>query len=135
MLRTKGGASALLHRAQTRALQGLRIGIPQESALNETRVALIPTHAQQLVKRGAVVRVMANAGAKSGFSNEEYQAAGAEICHNIEDLAKQTDLFLKVNPPTLQEAKMVNEGKVLISAIRPFENKQLLVRRNQQYRQ
>lgn len=109
-----------------RGLQGLRIGVPAETLGNETRVALIPAHAAQLVKRGAQVRVLANAGAKSGFPDAEYQASGAEIVQDLKDLVKQSDVVLKVNPPSLDEAKLLTKGQVLIGTIKPFENKPLM---------
>jgi len=48
------------------------------------RIALVPSAAEQLTKRGHTVLVEKNGGIGSGYPDEEYKEAGAEIV----DLAK-----------------------------------------------
>ena len=55
------------------------IGVPKEIKEQEQRVALLPSAANQLVRRGHSVLVEKNAGVGSGYADEEYAAAGAEI--------------------------------------------------------
>jgi len=104
----------------------LRVGVPQETAPNETRVALIPVHAAQLVKRGASVRVAANAGAKSGFSDAEYQAAGATIVADLKAVVAESDVIVKINVPTTAEAEALKQKQTIISLIKPAENAKLV---------
>ena len=55
------------------------IGVPKEIKIQEFRVALLPSAAYQLVKRGHQVIVEKNAGAGIGYSDSEYEKAGAKI--------------------------------------------------------
>lgn len=117
---------ARVNRQQVRLLQGLRVGVPAESAPNETRIAIIPTHAAQLIKKGASVRVTANAGARSGFSDAEYAAAGATIVPDLKALVSQSDVIVKINVPTTEEASALQAKQTLISLIKPAENAKLV---------
>ena len=55
------------------------VGVPREIKDNEARVGITPAGAKALRESGHVVLVETQAGAGSGFPDEEYQNAGAEI--------------------------------------------------------
>ena len=55
------------------------IGVPREIKEQESRVGLLPSGAYQLAKRGHRVLVERGAGLGSGYRDEDYQAAGAEL--------------------------------------------------------
>ncbi|MBW7459934.1 alanine dehydrogenase, partial [Paenibacillus sepulcri] len=55
------------------------IGIPKEIKNNENRVAITPSGVLSLVGRGHQVFVESGAGAGSGFADEDYSKAGAQI--------------------------------------------------------
>jgi alanine dehydrogenase len=55
------------------------IGIPKETKLGETRVALVPKAVKKLVQKKHLVLVEKSAGEKSGFTDQDYQRAGAKI--------------------------------------------------------
>jgi NAD(P) transhydrogenase subunit alpha len=57
----------------------MEIGVPVERATGERRVAITPSVVGKLIGLANVVMVEAGAGASAGFSDSEYQAAGAEI--------------------------------------------------------
>ena len=57
----------------------MKIGIPSEVERGESRVAASPDSVRQLVQAGFEVRVQRGAGEPAGFSDAEYEAAGAEI--------------------------------------------------------
>ena len=57
------------------------IGVPKEIKNNENRVALTPAGTQELVKRGHTVYIQTKAGEGSGFSDDEYNRAGAAVLH------------------------------------------------------
>ena len=70
------------------------IGLPKEIKNNENRVALTPAGVKELVERGHSVYVQTSAGAGSGFPDEEYAAAGAQMLPAIEDVyAKEQGEF------------------------------------------
>ncbi len=94
----------------------ITLSVLKESRQNERRVALTPDVAKQLIKKGFEVVVQTNAGNGSYFSDESYQAAGAIIATSSEQLF-QSDVYLKVNVPTLEEVASMKEGAVSISLL------------------
>jgi alanine dehydrogenase len=95
----------------------LLIGIPKEVAYQEKRVGLSPSSVNLLVNNGHRVWIETMAGDKANFTDNDYSEAGAEIMHKKEEVYK-ADIVLKVAPPTLEEIEMLENGNVLISAIR-----------------
>jgi alanine dehydrogenase len=74
----------------------LIIGIPRELKDHENRVALTPRSVSSLVRSGSKVVVESQAGAKSGFSDDEYSAAGASVVAFPAELYSKSDLIVKV---------------------------------------
>lgn len=72
------------------------IGIPRELKDHENRVALTPRSVSSLVRSGNKVVVEAEAGTKSGFSDDEYSSAGASIAGSQAELYSESDLIVKV---------------------------------------
>lgn len=103
----------------------LTVGIPKEHFPLEKRVAASPESVQRLVKPGFNVIVEDGAGTASHFSNSDYEAAGATIAKTADDIWKNSNLVLKLRPPTTQEAAKL-ENKTLISFIWPQQNKDLV---------
>lgn len=63
---------------------------------HENRVALTPRSVSSLVRSGSKVVVESQAGAKSGFSDDEYSAAGASVVASPAELYSESDLIVKV---------------------------------------
>jgi alanine dehydrogenase len=91
------------------------IGLPKEIKEQEYRVALLPSGAYQLIKRGHEVIVERNAGAGSGFPDAEYQAAGAKIVDSHETVFAQAELILKVKEPLASEFALLRPGQLLFT--------------------
>ena len=91
------------------------IGVPKEIKNNENRVALTPAGAKEFVKRGHTVYVQATAGLGSGFSDEEYEAAGATILPTIEEVYGIAEMIIKVKEPIEPEYKLVRKNQVLFT--------------------
>lgn len=91
-----------------------RIGIPREIKTGENRVSLAPAGAATLVRAGAHVRVQSGAGAGSGFSDEDYAAAGAEIAPGAAE-AWDADLVVKVKEPLPEEFPFLRETTALFT--------------------
>lgn len=72
------------------------IGVPRELKDHENRVALTPRSVSSLVRSGSKVLVESQAGAKSGFSDDEYSAAGASVVASPAELYSKSDLIVKV---------------------------------------
>ncbi|MDL5023887.1 alanine dehydrogenase [Bacillus velezensis] len=90
------------------------IGVPKEIKNNENRVALTPGGVSQLIGNGHRVLVESGAGLGSGFTNEDYVSAGAEI---LEDRKQVWDaeMVMKVKEPLAEEYAYFRQGLVLFT--------------------
>ena len=75
------------------------IGVPKEIKEQEYRVALLPSAAYQLRKRGHQVVVERNAGVGAGYPDAEYEHAGATLVDAHAAVFEQADLIVKVKEP------------------------------------
>ena len=91
------------------------IGVPKEIKNNENRVALTPGGAQELVKRGHVVYVQSTAGEGSGFSDNEYEDAGAKMLPTIEATYEIAEMIMKVKEPIEPEYKLIKEDQLVFT--------------------
>jgi alanine dehydrogenase len=91
------------------------IGVPKEIKNNENRVGLTPAGVSALCKAGHTVNVQATAGIGSGFSDEEYAAAGATMLASIEEIYKIADMIIKVKEPIELEYPLIKENQLLFT--------------------
>lgn len=94
----------------------LKIGIPKEISFQENRISLTPDAVSLLVHNGHNVLIESNAGKGSNFSDVEYSEAGAEIVYTKEEVY-ESDVIVKIEPPTNLELKLLKKDQQLISAI------------------
>ncbi|AWM18294.1 alanine dehydrogenase [Bacillus inaquosorum] len=90
------------------------IGVPKEIKNNENRVALTPGGVSQLVSNGHRVLVETGAGLGSGFENEAYESAGAEIIADPKQVW-DAEMVMKVKEPLPEEYVYFREGLVLFT--------------------
>ncbi len=103
-----------------KAKSSLRIGIPCESMLMENRVALVPASVINLVARGHHIIVERGAGKKAHYSDRDYSEAGAIITDDRKTVF-ESDIILKVAPPTKEELQWFHPNQVVISPLHlPF---------------
>jgi len=93
----------------------MKIGIPKEIKNSVSRVALTPSGAKALVENGHTVLVETHAGENSGFSNEQYLKAGAEILPTPEDVFAKADMIMKVKEPIECEYKLIRPNQLLFT--------------------
>lgn len=91
------------------------IGVPKEIKNNENRVGMTPGGVAELVKRGHTVYVQASAGTNSGFSDDEYIAAGAKTLPTIEETYAIAEMIVKVKEPIAPEYKLIKKGQVVFT--------------------
>lgn len=91
------------------------IGVPKEIKNNENRVALTPAGTQELIKRGHTVYIQKNAGADSGFSDEEYIKAGGKISISAEEVFGLAEMIMKVKEPIEQEYKLIKKDQLVFT--------------------
>ncbi|MBS4036438.1 MAG: Re/Si-specific NAD(P)(+) transhydrogenase subunit alpha [Ignavibacterium sp.] len=93
------------------------VSIPKEIFPGENRVACVPDVASKLIKAGYQVQIEKDAGLNAGFTNEQYEKAGAKVLDNVDQLYSNADLVLKVQKPSNDEIKKLKKGTLLISFI------------------
>ncbi len=91
------------------------IGVPKEIKTNENRVGITPAGVMEFVKRGHKVYVQISAGEGSGFTNEDYIAAGASILPTIEDVYEIAEMILKVKEPIESEYDLIKKDQLLFT--------------------
>lgn len=91
------------------------IGVPKEIKNNENRVALTPAGVVSYIQGGHKVLVESGAGIGSGFKNEEYASAGAEIISDAADIWAQADMIMKVKEPLECEYNYFRKGLILFT--------------------
>lgn len=93
----------------------MRVGIPKESRPGENRVAITPEVVKLLAKSEIHCFVESNAGIAASFTDASYSDAGAIVLPDAKSVFDSSDVVIKVNPPTLEEASALKQGSVLIS--------------------
>src|SRR6187401_1465619 len=91
------------------------IGVPNEIKEQEHRVAVTPSAAYQLIKRGHHVLVETKAGAGAGFPDSDYEAVGATIIADHAAVFAQSELIVKVKEPLPAEYALLRRGQLLFT--------------------
>ncbi len=91
------------------------VGVPKEIKNNENRVAMTPAGVHELTQRGHLVLIEKSAGAGSGFSDDDYQRAGAEIAPAATKVWAEAEMIVKVKEPIEPEYKLMRKGQVLFT--------------------
>ncbi len=91
----------------------MNIGIPKERRPFEYRVGLSPMAVQILTSQGHICYVEHEAGLGAGFSDQDYEMAGARIVYSPHEVFGRADLLLKVTRPLLEEIQWLRPGTTL----------------------
>jgi H+-translocating NAD(P) transhydrogenase subunit alpha len=97
----------------------MRITAPTETAPGETRVALVPRSAAQLVSTSATVAIQAGAGAAAGISDAEYHEVGAEVVADRAALLADADIVVVIRRPDAAFVGQMKRGSVLVGVLEP----------------
>jgi NAD(P) transhydrogenase subunit alpha len=102
----------------------VNIGVPVERAADETRVALVPSVAEELVKDGHDVYVVSGAGDAAGFADDAYESAGCTVLADREELFETASIVFQVQTlgatPDL-DMNPYREGQVVVGMLDPYE--------------
>ncbi|HLX62990.1 MAG TPA: alanine dehydrogenase [Planctomycetota bacterium] len=101
------------------------IAVPKEIKEQENRVALLPSAAYQLVKRGHTVIVETGAGAGAGFPDSDYVDAGATVLPDHAALFEKGELIVKVKEPLPSEYPLLRRGQILFTYLHLAANRTL----------
>ncbi len=103
------------------------IGVPKEIKPQENRVALLPSGVYQLVRQGHTVLVETGAGEGSGYSDEDYAAAGAELVASHEEVFEQAEMIVKVKEPLPSEIPLFRSNQILFTYLHLAADRDLTV--------
>ena len=95
------------------------VSVPAETRAGEQRVALVPDIAKKLVALGTTVQVQATAGDAAGYSDADYEAAGARVYHDNNALTS-SNILLTVNPPDQALMQQIADNAVIIGYLNPW---------------
>ena len=101
----------------------LQIGVPKERSLQENRVTLKPESVAVLVGHGHEVVVESGAGKTAKFSDQQYSEAGAKVLYSAKEVF-ESNIVLKVEPPTIEEIQYMKPDSKLISAFQAGKQQQ-----------
>ena len=99
------------------------IAVPKEILPGEKRVAIVPDVASKLIKKGFQINIETNAGLGASFTDKDYEAAGAKIFSNVEELYNSADIVLKVQRPVehpqlnKHEIDLIKKDTLLIALV------------------
>jgi len=93
----------------------MNIGVPREVRDNEYRVSLVPAAVESLVMRGHRVVVEEGAGLESGFSDDAFRAAGADVVAGPGKVWAKSDMIVKVKEPSVSEWSLLRPGQILFT--------------------
>jgi NAD(P) transhydrogenase subunit alpha len=96
----------------------------KETATGEKRVALDPQTAIRLSKKGLQITIEKNAGLQATFSDKDYK--DCEVKDSAEAALSTSDIFLKVQPPTVDEVNAMKEGSIMMSLMFAHQNTEML---------
>jgi len=102
------------------------IGVIKEVMPGETRVAAVPETVNKMIAAKLTVQIQSLAGESAFLSDDLYEKAGAKIIKNADEILQNADVFLKVRPPSLEEASKLKTGSILIAPLAPAKNAELL---------
>lgn len=91
------------------------IGVPKEIKTHENRVALLPGGVTKMKDNGHTVLVEKSAGVGSGFPDEKYVEAGAEIVDDVDQLWDRSEMIMKVKEPIKEEYDRLQEDQIVFT--------------------
>ncbi len=101
------------------------IGVPKEIKLQEHRIGLTPDSVKVLHEKGHKILIETNGGFEAGFTNEDYQKAGAKIYNSAKDIFKDAEIIVKVKEPQSSEVEMIREGQIIYTYLHLAADKEL----------
>ena len=104
----------------------MKVGVPKEVEVDESRVAATPKTVKRLIKQGFDVYIQSGAGSQANYADNLFEEAGANILSSAEEVYSSCDIILKVQPVTHDEVKLMKKDQVMLSYLSPGQNGELL---------
>ena len=100
------------------------VGVPDETATDETRVALTPSVAEKLVERDVEVCVASGAGEGSDCADDDYRDVGCDVIDDREAVFERADVICQVRGLAANEGEPIDpyrEGQTVVGTLGPFD--------------
>ncbi|AXG11323.1 NAD(P) transhydrogenase subunit alpha [Haloplanus rubicundus] len=100
------------------------VGVPDETAADETRVALTPPVAKKLVGRDVAVCIASGAGEGSDWSDDDYRDVGCDVVEDRETVFERADVICQVRGLAANEGEPMDpyrEGQIVVGTLGPFD--------------
>src|SRR5690625_7548888 len=97
----------------------MKIAVPKERRVHETRVAATPETIKKLVRAGATVAVETGAGIAASITDSEFTEAGATIASDFAATLSGADVVPRVTPPTMADAQQFSQAPHPIASLPP----------------
>jgi alanine dehydrogenase len=91
------------------------IGIPKEKGAHEHRVALTPSGVKALLQQGARVWVERGAGVEAGYSDSDFEKAGATTAYSREEIFARGELVVCIQPPGEKSIEVLRPGQIVVA--------------------
>ncbi|MFT7221471.1 MAG: NAD(P) transhydrogenase subunit alpha [Candidatus Azotimanducaceae bacterium] len=104
----------------------MQIVVPAETWANERRVALIPDSVKKLAQAGLSVAVETGLGQHAGYSDADYEEAGATVSTDRNALLSSGDIVLRVRKPAIEEVATLKKGSIHVSYLDPYNEHELV---------
>ncbi len=98
------------------------IAVTKEES-EETRIGLSPETARKFIASGCHVRIEAGAGARSGFTDEAFEEAGAQVVPTGEEARSGAEVLIRVGRPAPGDLEGLAEGAVVAAILNPFDDR------------
>jgi NAD(P) transhydrogenase subunit alpha len=100
----------------------MKIFVPKEKDINETRVPLLPADCRKLTELGAEAEVETGLGRSINIPDQAYQEAGAKVSDERKASLSGAQIILRMNPPDDEDIQDLSAGCIHISFLDPFNN-------------
>ena len=94
-------------------------GVLKDIKEGEYRVICTPSEVATIIGSGHTVLAQKDCGKASGFSNEAYEKAGAEIVDSAEEMYARCDMIAKVKEFEESEYSLLRENQIILGCIHP----------------
>ena len=100
--------------------------VTAETAPGETRAALTPASAAELIKLGLTVRARAGLGTAAHFADAGYTQVGVTLTDDHAAALAAADIVLRVRKPPAEDIARLKRGALHLSFLDPFNEPALL---------
>ncbi|MDM8527352.1 NAD(P) transhydrogenase subunit alpha [Anaerolineales bacterium HSG24] len=104
----------------------MKVAIPKETHPNETRIPMIPSDVERLVKRGAQIVIETGLGEALHLADEAYTKIGVTVETDRQKLLAEANMVLRLRLPPIEEIDQLQAGTIHVSYLDPFFNQPLI---------